>query len=103
VAVGRRGEEQWRGARSRTECPLPNARGEGGEPEALIVRSFVIDETQSQTCDEPSGRYFEYFNGRFGFVLAREVGARAAGHHGPQSAEPRMLLAVSIGRSRAWF
>jgi len=99
VAVGRRGEEQWRGAR--TECPLPNARGEGGEPEALIVRSFVIDETQ--TCDEPSGRYFEYFNGRFGFVLAREVGARAAGHHGPQSAEPRMLLAVSIGRSRAWF
>ena len=54
MAVGRRGEEQWRGAR--TECPLPNARGEGGEPEALIVRSLVIDETQ--TCDEPSGRYF---------------------------------------------
>jgi hypothetical protein len=91
VAVGRRGEEQWRGAR--TECPLPNARGEGGEPEALIVRSFVIDETQ--TCDEPSGRYFEYFNGRFGFVLAREVGARAAGHHGPQSAQRRAKNVVS--------
>ena len=71
MAVGRRGEEQWRARGARTECPLPNARGEGGEPEALIVRSFVIDETQ--TCDEPSGRYFEYFNGRFGFVLARDV------------------------------
>jgi hypothetical protein len=92
------GGEENSGGAARTECPLPNARGEGGEPEALIVRSFVIDETH--TCDEPSGRYFEYFNGRF--VLARErrtVGAWAAGHHGPQSAEPRMLLAVSIGRT----
>ena len=69
---------------------MPNARGEGGEPEALIVRSFVIDETQ--TCDEPSGRYFEYFNGRFGFVLAREVGARAAGHHGPQARRAKNVV-----------